>query len=140
MYIYALIRKVINIYKIWKKKKKKIFRKANHSRHFARSLPPPPLLLKIIYFLCYVISYNLTEFVKIFVFFFLYNVMLLIFGCTHNYLIFSYLRAYFSVCYFIPSQLSLRIFMQFLLYIYPYPHFKHFLILFLKFINILKHI
>lgn len=42
MYIYARIRKVINIYKIWKKKKKKIFRWANHSRHFARSLPLHP--------------------------------------------------------------------------------------------------
>ena len=42
MYIYARTRKVINIYKIWKKKKKKIFRKANHSRHFARSLPLHP--------------------------------------------------------------------------------------------------
>ena len=42
MNIYARIRKVINIYKIWKKKRKKIFRKANHSRHFARSLPLHP--------------------------------------------------------------------------------------------------
>ena len=40
MYIYARIRKVINIYKIWKNKKKKIFRNADHARHFARSLPP----------------------------------------------------------------------------------------------------
>ena len=36
------MRKVINIYKIWKKKKKKIFRWANHSRHFARPLPLHP--------------------------------------------------------------------------------------------------
>ena len=42
MYIYARIRKVINIYKIWKKKNKKIFRNAHHARHFARSLPPSP--------------------------------------------------------------------------------------------------
>ena len=42
MYIYARIRKVINIYKIWKKKKKKIFRKANHARHLARSTGAHP--------------------------------------------------------------------------------------------------
>ena len=42
MNIYARIRKVINIYKIWKKKRKKIFRKANHSRHFALLLPLHP--------------------------------------------------------------------------------------------------
>ena len=42
MNIYARIRKVINIYKIWKKKKKKIFRWAHHTRHFARPLPLHP--------------------------------------------------------------------------------------------------
>ena len=51
------------------------------------TLPSPPVphpFLKILYFLCYVISYNLTKFVKIFVFFFLDNVMLSIFVSSHN--------------------------------------------------------
>ena len=140
MNIYARIRKVINIYKIWKKKKKKIFRKADHSRHFTRSLPPsPPSGNFFTYYvmLLYITFYFLSIF---FIDFFLtmlcYNKMLV----PYNFLIFNTLHLYFLVYYFIPSQLSLRIFMQFLLYIYPYPHFKHFLALFLKFINILKHI
>ena len=101
---------------------------------------PPPLFLKILYVLCYVISYNITLSTIFRVKILDTNVMLLIFVCSSNYLIINTLHLYFSVCYFIPSQLSLRIFMQFLLYIYPYLHFKHFFTLFLKFINILKHI
>lgn len=58
----------------------------------------------------------------------------------YNLLIPNTLHVYFPVCYFIPSQLSLRIFIQFAC-IFIRPHIiKHFLILFLKFINILKHI
>ena len=57
-----------------------------------------------------------------------------------NYLTLNTLHLYFPVCYFIPSQLFLRIFIQFVcIFIRPYI-IKHFLILFLKFINILKHI
>ena len=66
--------------------------------------------------------------------------MLSIFVCSHNYLIFNTLRAYFSVCYYRSIELFLRIFIQFAC-IFIHPHIvKHFLILFLKFINILKHI
>ena len=71
MYIYARIRKVINIYKIWKKKKKKIFRNANHSRHIARSLPPSPPFWKLFTFyvvLLVITLLNLSKF--LFSFFF----------------------------------------------------------------------
>ena len=102
MYIYARMRKVINIYKIWKKKRKKFLERLTTAVTLPFSSPSTPFL-KILDVLCYVISYNLTKFVKIFLFVFIDNVMLSIFVSPHNSLISNTLHVYFSVCYFIPQ-------------------------------------
>ena len=71
MYIYARIRKVINIYKIWKKKKKKIFRNAHHTRHFARPLPLHPFFWKFLTFYVMLLVITLQNLSKFFFSFFL---------------------------------------------------------------------
>ena len=71
MHIYTRIRKVINIYKIWKKKKKKIFRWANHSRYFARSLPPSPPFWKFFTFYVMLLVITLPNLSKFLFSFFL---------------------------------------------------------------------
>ena len=138
MNIYARIRKVINFDKKRKKLEEKIFRSADYARYFDPSLPPPPLLWKFFTFyvmLLYITFYFLSIF---FIDFFLtmlcYNKML----APHNSLIINTLRVYFSVCYFIPSQLSLRIFMQKLVVYLFIPYFILFLTLYLNSINILN--
>lgn len=56
----------------------------------------------------------------------------------YNSLVINTLHLYFLVCYFIPSQLSLRIFMQnFVVYLFI-PYFILFLTLYLNSINILN--
>ena len=138
--IYARMRKVINFDKMKRKNWKKKFLRGLTISHFHPF--PPPYLPFWIYFTYFVILLVITSpiLTKFFFSFFLtmlcYHKML----SHHNYLIPNTLRAYFPVCYFIPSQLSLRIFIQFAC-IFIRPHIiKHFLALFLKFINILKHI
>ena len=122
MYIYARIRKVINIYKIWKKKKKKIFRKANHSRHFARSLPLHPFFWKLFTFyvmLLVITLLNLSKFLFSFFFTmlcyqFLYPPIIPSFSTIYTYISLyvisspvNYLYVYLcnSFCIFIHTQI-----------------------------------
>ena len=138
--IYSRMRKVINFDKMKRKNWKKKFLRGLTTPHFCPFAPSPPLYWK--YFTYFVILLVITSPILYNFFFSFFFTMLCYHKMLshHNYLIFNTLHAYFSVCYFIPSQLFLRIFIQFACIFIRSHIIKHFLILFLKFINILKHI